>query len=119
MGMQYINLFHSKALQIFFPNWDFWFENIPSGNPERDLRLAKNVGKKIKILVLEKVSVFVKNWQKKIFFGMVKLIKNTFRFLSQNEYNREYEYSATSISIPKYEHLKPWYGLEPMIFKQS
>jgi hypothetical protein len=80
MGMQYINLFHSKALQIFFPNWDFWFENIPSGNPERDLRLAKNVGKKIKILVLEKVSVFVKNWQKKIFFGMVKLIKNTFRF---------------------------------------
>jgi hypothetical protein len=23
---------HSKALQIF-PNWDFWYENIPSGNP--------------------------------------------------------------------------------------
>jgi hypothetical protein len=25
-------VFHSKALKIS-PNWDFWFENIPSGNP--------------------------------------------------------------------------------------
>jgi hypothetical protein len=25
-------IFHSKVLQIY-PNWDFWFENKPSGNP--------------------------------------------------------------------------------------
>jgi hypothetical protein len=29
------NLFHSKALQND-PIWDFWFENIPSGNPARN-----------------------------------------------------------------------------------
>jgi hypothetical protein len=21
-------------LTKFYPNWDFWFENVPSGNPE-------------------------------------------------------------------------------------
>jgi hypothetical protein len=26
------SIFHSKALQNY-PNWDFWFENKPSGNP--------------------------------------------------------------------------------------
>jgi hypothetical protein len=31
-GHQYTNIFHSKALQ----NWDFWYENIPSGNPIPD-----------------------------------------------------------------------------------
>jgi hypothetical protein len=29
---EYTNLFHSKALQ-YNPNWNFWFENVPSGNP--------------------------------------------------------------------------------------
>jgi hypothetical protein len=33
----YTNLFHSKALQNL-PNWDFWFENKPSGNPARKVR---------------------------------------------------------------------------------
>jgi hypothetical protein len=31
--VKYTDTFHSKALQIL-PNVDFWFENIPSGNPE-------------------------------------------------------------------------------------
>jgi hypothetical protein len=26
------NIFHCKTLKIY-PNWHFWFENIPSGNP--------------------------------------------------------------------------------------
>jgi hypothetical protein len=32
MNINYNNIFHSKALQIY-PNWDFWFEKMPSGNP--------------------------------------------------------------------------------------
>jgi hypothetical protein len=32
MAITYINIFQSKALQNY-PNWDFWFENKPSGNP--------------------------------------------------------------------------------------
>jgi hypothetical protein len=30
MTKKYTSIFHCKALQ----NWDFWFENIPSGNPD-------------------------------------------------------------------------------------
>jgi hypothetical protein len=33
MAINYTNIFHCKALQID-PNWYFWFENIPSGNPD-------------------------------------------------------------------------------------
>jgi hypothetical protein len=32
MVIKYINIFQSKALKEY-PSWDFWFENIPSGNP--------------------------------------------------------------------------------------
>jgi hypothetical protein len=32
MVTKYEAIFHCKILQIFFPNWDFWFENKPSGN---------------------------------------------------------------------------------------
>jgi hypothetical protein len=32
MGIKYTNIFHSEALQKY-PNWYFWFETIPSGNP--------------------------------------------------------------------------------------
>jgi hypothetical protein len=32
MSIEYTNIFHSKAQKIS-PNCDFWFENIPSGNP--------------------------------------------------------------------------------------
>jgi hypothetical protein len=36
MDINYTNSFHSKALQ----NLDFWFENIPSGNPAYNLSCA-------------------------------------------------------------------------------
>jgi hypothetical protein len=32
MAIKYTSIFRSKVLQIY-PNWDFWFENKPSGNP--------------------------------------------------------------------------------------
>jgi hypothetical protein len=32
MVKKYNNIFHSKSLQIY-PNWNFWYENKPSGNP--------------------------------------------------------------------------------------
>jgi hypothetical protein len=35
MTIEYPNFFHSKASKIY-PNLDFWFENMPSGNP-RDM----------------------------------------------------------------------------------
>jgi hypothetical protein len=35
MAIKYINIFQSVALKIF-PNWYFWFENKPSGNPVRN-----------------------------------------------------------------------------------
>jgi hypothetical protein len=35
MGKEYSNLFHSKALKNY-QNWNFWFENIPSGNPDQE-----------------------------------------------------------------------------------
>jgi hypothetical protein len=31
MDKSYISIFQSKALEN--PNWDFWYENIPSDNP--------------------------------------------------------------------------------------
>jgi hypothetical protein len=33
MATKYINSFQSEALKID-PNWDFWFENKPSGYPD-------------------------------------------------------------------------------------
>jgi hypothetical protein len=30
MALKYTNIFN------IYPNWDFWFENIPSGNPASD-----------------------------------------------------------------------------------
>jgi hypothetical protein len=36
MAMKYINIFQSKALKNY-PNWDFWFESKPSGNPGCEL----------------------------------------------------------------------------------
>jgi hypothetical protein len=32
MVIKYTKIFHSKTLKIY-SNWDFWFENKPSGNP--------------------------------------------------------------------------------------
>jgi hypothetical protein len=32
MSIKYTNIFHCKTLKNY-PNLDFWFENIPSGNP--------------------------------------------------------------------------------------
>jgi hypothetical protein len=31
MTKNYTNIFHCKALKKTYPNWDFWFENVPSG----------------------------------------------------------------------------------------
>jgi hypothetical protein len=31
MAIKITNIYHSKTFQKF-SNWDFWFENIPSGN---------------------------------------------------------------------------------------
>jgi hypothetical protein len=42
MVTKYNNFFHSKALQIY-PNWYFWFENKPSGNPA--LNANKHIGR--------------------------------------------------------------------------
>jgi hypothetical protein len=45
MAVKYINIFQSEDLD-FFPNWDFWFENKPSGNPVAHLfscSLFKNI----------------------------------------------------------------------------
>jgi hypothetical protein len=34
MTMKYSNIFHSIKFKFkIYPNWDIWFENIPSGNP--------------------------------------------------------------------------------------
>jgi hypothetical protein len=34
ISIKYLNIFQSKAPKIY-PNWDFGFENKPSGNPGR------------------------------------------------------------------------------------
>jgi hypothetical protein len=33
MAVKYTKLIHSKAYQ----NWDFWYENMPSGNPDQQV----------------------------------------------------------------------------------
>jgi hypothetical protein len=33
MVIKYITIFQAKAPKIY-PNWDFWFEKKPSGNPD-------------------------------------------------------------------------------------
>jgi hypothetical protein len=45
MAIKYINIFQSKALQIC-PNWDFWYEKKPSGNPAIQWRNSKLFGEK-------------------------------------------------------------------------
>jgi hypothetical protein len=43
MAIKYFNIFQSKALKFFFPNWGFGFENKPSGNPDPGrLRCCQN-----------------------------------------------------------------------------
>jgi hypothetical protein len=36
MVLKYSNIVHYKTLHTYkiYPNWDFWFENMPSGNPD-------------------------------------------------------------------------------------
>jgi hypothetical protein len=38
MDVKYVNLFQSRALEIY-PNWDFLFESKPSGNPVDNLKM--------------------------------------------------------------------------------
>jgi hypothetical protein len=40
MGIIYTKNFHSKALKIY-PKWDYWFENIPSGNPAQQVKIER------------------------------------------------------------------------------
>jgi hypothetical protein len=44
MAIQYLNIFQSKAL----PNWNFWFENKPSGDPDPN---GENVPTLVTLLV--------------------------------------------------------------------
>jgi hypothetical protein len=45
MAIKYTNIFHCKTLQIY-PNGDFGFKNMPSGNPasEYSRKLARKIG---------------------------------------------------------------------------
>jgi hypothetical protein len=36
MAMKYTNLSIPSSSKIF-PNWDFWYEDIPSGNPDSNM----------------------------------------------------------------------------------
>jgi pyocin large subunit-like protein len=38
MAIEYTNLSKSKVLKKY-PNWEFWFKNIPSGNPDQICQL--------------------------------------------------------------------------------
>jgi hypothetical protein len=38
MSIEYTSISHSNAPSKIYPNWDFWFENKPSGNPGRKTR---------------------------------------------------------------------------------
>jgi aminoglycoside N3'-acetyltransferase len=42
MDINCINFFQSTALNIY-PNWEFWFENKPSFDPENTAKAAKQV----------------------------------------------------------------------------
>jgi hypothetical protein len=43
MAIKFNNIFHSKALQNFYPSWYFWFENKPSGNPGELLKAIRQL----------------------------------------------------------------------------
>jgi hypothetical protein len=38
MAIKYTNMATSSIARPskIYPNWDFWFENVPSGNPGRE-----------------------------------------------------------------------------------
>jgi hypothetical protein len=36
MAIKYINIFLNLRPSKIYPNWNFWFENKPSGNPDHD-----------------------------------------------------------------------------------
>jgi hypothetical protein len=40
MDIKYTNIVHCETLQNY-PNWDFGFENMPSGNPDSEQRWLK------------------------------------------------------------------------------
>jgi hypothetical protein len=42
MVIKYFNIFQPKALKNY-PDWDFWFENKPSGNPDLHWRVIKRL----------------------------------------------------------------------------
>jgi hypothetical protein len=39
MAIKYSNIFYFKPSKIY-PIWDFWFENIPSGNPATEFNVG-------------------------------------------------------------------------------
>jgi hypothetical protein len=50
VAIKYTNIFHCKTPKIY-PNWVFWFENMPSGNPALQLRqIASNRSSEFKRL---------------------------------------------------------------------
>jgi hypothetical protein len=60
MAKEYNKLFHSKTLQKIYPNWDFWFENIPSGNPASNINLhSKYLFRLLLIVTREIHSMYV------------------------------------------------------------
>jgi hypothetical protein len=46
VAIKYINIFQSKAQQNY-PNWDIWFENKPSGNPDLAASCSLHGGKSV------------------------------------------------------------------------
>jgi hypothetical protein len=51
--MKYINIFQSKF--TIYPNWDFWFENKPSGNPATSVLIRKLLSSVKNHPVVEKI----------------------------------------------------------------
>jgi hypothetical protein len=66
MDIEYTNLFHSQPSKIY-PNWSFWFENIPPGNPA--FRQGDQIGRIFAQWMIFAIGSYIKISEAAHFFG--------------------------------------------------
>jgi hypothetical protein len=54
----YVQIFSFASPSKKYPNWDFWYENIPSGNPDYKLRYKNRCNLYLETLHLRSMLCF-------------------------------------------------------------
>jgi hypothetical protein len=57
MTIKYTSIFYIPRLSKIYQNWDFWFENKPSGNPARKQSQSKSNHKPVPDYAVDEMCV--------------------------------------------------------------